>query len=147
MGDELGATYRYHGADIYCRGHVPDVCRAYRPVDQCSGAGDWILSVYTDGFATEEIMAEEARMKTFKKQLDKILIGLGEVILSAGTALLGANLGDTYAAVDRLHRDSGALDRLEYAGQITDVSLIIMMIGGVVLAAGIVLLVRRLARS
>lgn len=42
-------------------------------------------------------------MNKFKKHLDKILIGLGAIIISIGAALLGANLGDTYSAVERLH--------------------------------------------
>lgn len=86
-------------------------------------------------------------MTTLKKNLDRILIGLGTLIILIGTAVLGSNLGNTYSAVDRLHVDNSALDRLENAGQITDISLAIMVAGALILAAGIALLIRRLIRS
>jgi len=86
-------------------------------------------------------------MTTIKKYLDRILIALGVLVILIGTALLGSNLGNTYSAVERLHTDSSALDRLENAGQVTDISLLIMVVGAVILAAGIALLVRRLVRS
>lgn len=76
-----------------------------------------------------------------------MLIALGTLIILIGAAVLGSNLGSTYSAVDRLHVDSSALDRLENAGQITDISLAIIGVGVLILGVGLALLIRRLLRS